>query len=149
MGLVAHALCSFSLLSMALLVAAEPPDFKTRPVAQATKAFPSPAAFKEVHARRLKAEGGKPERRLFEAEERGHRFVYEFAGESTAEQVLDVDKEDAVEKIACRPLRDGKEHASSVMWLRWKSAAIVGGNISARAPLKPGDVVTGGPGWNC
>merc|ERR1719502_2409052 len=123
MGLVAHALCSFSLLSMAVIVATEPLDFKTRPVAKATKAFPSPAAFKEVHARRLKAEGGKPERRLFEAEERGHRFVYEFAGDSTAEQVLDVDKEDSIEQIACLPIRDGlpSDQANSVMWLKWNS----------------------------
>jgi hypothetical protein len=86
---------------------------------------------------------------LFEAEENGHRFVYEFAGKSVAEQVLDVDKEHSIEKIACLPLQDEKRLANSIMWLQWDSAATPGSNGSTRKPLKTGDVVTGSHGWNC
>jgi len=142
---------SFRLGSGLLLVITtlvEAIDFTGRPT-QLPKQFPNPSSFKKIPSRRLGADEGKPERWFLEAEEEGHRFEYEFAGESVAEQILDIDKDHVVEGISCRGLHSKKHPTDIVMWLRWNRTFMTDNTSQAREPLKPGDVIAGSSGWRC
>jgi len=123
-------------------------DFTGRP-SQLPKQFPNPSSFKKIPARRLDAHEGKPERLFLEAEEEGHRFAYEFAGESVAEQILDIDKDHVVEGVSCRRLHNKKHPTDIVMWLRWNITLLLDYTSQAGEPLKPGDVIAGSSGWHC
>ncbi|CAK0880348.1 unnamed protein product, partial [Prorocentrum cordatum] len=129
-----------------------PWEFVARPdSAQPSRGVPRQGAFKRSRGRRLQAEGSKPARHLYFADEGDQRFRYEYAGRCLAEQILNVDAELAVVGFACGVPRGKSE---GVLQLRWRADAVPGDNGSVGRPkprprLQAGDAVTGGSGWRC
>lgn len=126
----------------ALATARPPAAFAERPVFF-EPVFPSPEAFQRSGGRRLRAAGRKPARRRFDFEERGRRFAYEYAGDAGAVQILDVDQVSAVDGVACGGV------SQSRLGVRWRSGAVPGVDTGAPLRLQIGDVIAGGPEWQC
>lgn len=158
----AHVAVAAGLLALATPAAAA--GFVARPELRPRREFPSPGAFKRVGGRQLQAEGSKPARDRYIAEEQGHSFAYEYAGWSPADQILNVDKETSVVALACYfpadPQAESSETAASEaagagvdeahMHLRWADGAVPGvGPGAKRQLLRPGDVIVGARAWGC
>jgi hypothetical protein len=114
--------------------------------------FPEPGLFRQVKARRLQAEGGKPARKRYEVETAGHRFEYEFAATATAGQIVDLDAEASVESVGCETMNShfrGAAGDGRRLWVRWRDGSVPGLDAGARLPLRPGDIITAGPWLRC
>jgi len=123
------------------------PRVVKRPQMLSTRSFPSREAFQRSGSRRLQAEGSKPARDVYVAEEAGHRFTYEYDGHAKG-QILDVDHDPAIVALSCAvPIGTGAEYR---MQLHWSTGGMPGIDASATRPaLKRGDFVTGSSTWDC
>jgi len=95
----------------------------------------------------LKATATAPERTHYESDEGGFHFDLDFAGTSVVSNILDLDKEPAVDGLACSS--NGGEDNSTFIRIRWLSSGVPGIGPGLPPPLQARDVITGGPDWQC
>jgi hypothetical protein len=143
-SLLCFCLCFVSVWKIS---SAAPLQFVDRP-AKFAQGFPDPGSFLETGGRRLEASEGKPKRTRYESEQSGHKFEYEFAGNSTS-RIINIDIESVVSGMFFEHGGGSNTDGTRRIWLRTASESELRAPRGLGFALNVGDVITGGPEWGC